>query len=260
IAGAEIRPGNRAVIHHVSAYLRPNGGKKNTLYTTASKDYCLTGMVPGSSPMRLPSGLAKLIAPGWDIVLSVHYQPNGMPQEDRTSIALELADPRAVRQQLVTRSFMNMDIVLPPNQITEQRVSWTLEDDYTLHVLYPHMHVRGKSMRFEADGEILLNVQPYDFNWQNGYVLSEPRRLAKGTTITCIARFDNTAGNPNNPDPNQTVRWGDQSTDEMLQATFEVTRTHEDRLAFDWRLLLPFPPLLGLLYFSFRTFSFRSRR
>ena len=86
-------------------------------------------------------------------------------------------------------------------------------------------------MRFEADGEILLDVPRYDFNWQTRYVLAEPKRLKKGTVVLCTAVYDNTNANPNNPDPNSAVKWGKQSTDEMFQAGFEVVRTHEDRFA-----------------------------
>jgi hypothetical protein len=85
-------------------------------------------------------------------------------------------------------------------------------------------------MQFEAGGEILLSVPRYDFGWQHGYVLAEPKRLPKGTVIRCTAIYDNTPANPNNADPNSPVQWGTQSTDEMFQGALEITRTHEDRV------------------------------
>src|SRR5207248_2886230 len=83
---------------------------------------------------------------------------------------------------------------------------------------FPHMHLRGKSFRYEAlypDGksEILLDVPRYDFNWQHRYVLAEPKRLPAGTRVRCIAHYDNSADNPANPDPSATVRAGQQTTD-----------------------------------------------
>ena len=56
-----------------------------------------------------------------------------------------------------------------------------------------------------------------------------PTRKLKDTTVTCTAVYDNTSDNPNNPDPNVTVRNGDKSKDEMMQANLDVTRTFENR-------------------------------
>ena len=83
------------------------------------------------------------------------------------------------------------------------------------------MHLRGKSFKFTAqypDGhlEVLLSVPHYDFNWQSVYRLVEPKALPKGTLIQCDAEFDNSSANPANPDPDQTVLWGEQTWDEMM--------------------------------------------
>ena len=55
----------------------------------------------------------------------------------------------------------------------------------------------------------------WDFNWQMGYDLEEPKSLPKGTRLIGVAHFDNSAANKFNPDPNTTVYWGDQNWDEM---------------------------------------------
>ena len=83
------------------------------------------------------------------------------------------------------------------------------------------MHLRGKSFKYElvtTDGkrETLLDVPAYDFNWQTSYVLEQPLDLPKGAVIHCKAAFDNSKSNLANPDPARTVRWGDQSWDEMM--------------------------------------------
>ena len=45
---------------------------------------------------------------------------------------------------------------------------------------------------------------------------AKPFPIPKGTTIECVAHFDNSAANPANPDPTKTVRWGDQTWEEMM--------------------------------------------
>ena len=109
-------------------------------------------------------------------------------------------------------------------------------------------------MRVDVNGETLLYVPRFDFNWQHRYVLAEPKRLRRGAVIHCTAEYDNTAENPNNPDPSATVQTGYQSTDEMFQLDLDVTRTHEDRLALPRRAFLaPVAVLLvTLLYFCWR--------
>jgi hypothetical protein len=83
------------------------------------------------------------------------------------------------------------------------------------------MHVRGRDFEYRAvypDGtrEILLSVPQYDFNWQSAYRLKSPKRLPAGTRIECTAHYDNSKGNPANPDPKKNVTWGDQTWEEMM--------------------------------------------
>ena len=93
--------------------------------------------------------------------------------------------------------------------------------------IQPHMHVRGKSMEVRAvyaDGrtQTLLTVPKYDFNWQTTYVFKQPVDLPAGTRLESVAGFDNSVNNSYNPDPGATVRWGDQTTEEMHIAFLEL--------------------------------------
>src|SRR5690606_13745612 len=56
------------------------------------------------------------------------------------------------------------------------------------------------------------------------YRLAEPKSFPAGTKIRCVAHFDNSAGNLNNPDPSKTVRWGAQTWDEMLLGYFDIAQ------------------------------------
>lgn len=92
---------------------------------------------------------------------------------------------------------------------------------------FREVNLRGKSFRYTAiypDGkkEVLLDIPKYDFNWQTGYRLAEPMTLPVGSKIFCEAVFDNSANNPNNPDPMQLVTWGDQTYDEMMIGYFDI--------------------------------------
>ena len=59
--------------------------------------------------------------------------------------------------------------------------------------------------------ETILSVPDYDFSWQIGYDLAEPKSLPAGSRIIVSGAFDNSPQNLANPEPSTTVRWGDQS-------------------------------------------------
>jgi len=192
--------------------------------------------VPGHKPMWLPEGTAKRVPAGSRLVIQIHYTPTGAPQEDQCTIGLVFADPKTVRKEVVTDMVVNPRFEIPPGdpsyQVEAERV---LEQDEEVLELMPHTHVRGSAFKYVAiypDGkkEVLLDVPHYDFNWQNSYVMAEPKLLPKGTTLYCEARYNNSASNLANPNPNETVRWGEQTWEEMMIGYYDRTLAAEDRI------------------------------
>jgi peroxiredoxin len=233
VQAAEVRPGNRAVVHHCNVFLQPPGAP-DFMEAGALGSFCLAAMAPGTPPLLLPDGLAKRIPAGWRIVLVLHYTTTGSPQTDRTRLGLKLVDPKRVTKEVATKLMYDLDLEIPPG-VADHTVSqtWQINNAVDLLAFFPHMHLRGKSFRYEAlypDGneEILLEVPRYDFNWQHRYVLAEPKRLPAGSRLRCTAVYDNSAGNPANPDPTATVRAGTQSFDEMFNGYFDVVLADQD--------------------------------
>jgi hypothetical protein len=74
----------------------------------------------------------------------------------------------------------------------------------------------------DGRAETILSVPRYDFQWQIVYYLSKPLQLPQGTRVEVLAHWDNSANNPNNPDPSAVVKYGFQSSDEMLNANMGV--------------------------------------
>jgi len=116
----------------------------------------------------------------------------------------------------------NGDFKVPPRN-PESRTLAILDvpRDTMIYELAPHMHKRGSWFRYEAlypNGkyEVLLSVPRYNFNWQHTYRFAEPKRVPAGTRILCTGAFDNSKSNPDNPNPEKTVTWGDQSFEEMF--------------------------------------------
>ncbi len=226
IAASDVVPGERSVVHHVIVFISPPEERSRRGLGW------LAAYVPGQSSMQLPTGQARLVPAGSKLIFQLHYTPNGSPQEDLTKIGLVFAEPETVTEEIITVVALEEKFEIPA-QVENYKVSTTRRHwpaAGRLLAMSPHMHVRGKSFRFEAiwpEGseerrEILLDIPNYDFNWQNSYQLAEPIEIPQGFAIECIARYDNSEQNLVNPDPNAVVRWGDQTWDEMMIGFFEV--------------------------------------
>ena len=133
-----------------------------------------------------------------------------------------------VRHEVKTFNLLNRDFRIEPQEADKEVFqSMVFPGDVLLISLFPHMHLRGKSFRYEAtypsgQTETLLSVPQYDFMWQHRYVLAEPTRLPAGTTVRGVAVYDNSAANLANPDPSAAVVYGKLTTDEMFHGYFDA--------------------------------------
>ncbi|MGA3189778.1 MAG: thiol-disulfide isomerase [Bryobacteraceae bacterium] len=224
VQAVEVRPGNRAVVHHIVVYIRKPG---STWTGGPTKADILTVYAPGSTPDSWPEGTAKLIKAGSDLVFEIHYTPNGKPASDRTTIALAFAK-KPPGKRVLTLQLNNDHFLIPAGERDYRVTAWgSIPNDGLLLSFFPHMHLRGKSFLFALnDGksglEELLNVPNYDFFWQLSYRLQTPIPVKKGMRLQCWGTFDNSANNPRNPDPDADVRYGQQSWEEMMIGFFDV--------------------------------------
>ncbi len=218
VSALEVKPGAADVVHHVLIALREANGSID------ERSY-LAVYVPGDTPSVYPEGYAKRLPAGATLVFQLHYTPNGKERFDRSQLALRFAsEPPLFEVQ--TDAVVNEDFEIPPGAPAhEVREKMRLGEDTGVVALFPHMHLRGKDFRFVAhlpDGKQQeLLFAHYDFQWQESYLLPDPLLLPQGTVLECIAHYDNSKANPNNPDPSKTVRWGDQSFEEMFIGYFD---------------------------------------
>jgi hypothetical protein len=260
VQAVEVRPGARAVVHHVIVTARPGKpeprpggftfargmnvprgqtgaegaaktedpkhGKGQSLFPAPQRlGSFIGGFAPGSTAFNYEPGTAMLLRAGSTIVLQMHYTPAGKETVDRTKVGLFFAkEPPKTELRLGT--LLNGALQIPAGEkdysIAAEMTSLT---DVTLRSLMPHTHLRGKSWEYTAifpDGrsEVILSVSRYDFNWQTEYVFAEPLKLPKGSKIRAVAHYDNSAANKSNPDPKIDVKWGDQTWEEMMFTAF----------------------------------------
>jgi peroxiredoxin len=236
VQAAEARPGAREVVHHIIVYVRDKsrmgrrtggggGGGGRNPGSSPPRDGIGNGLLvahaPGDMPLMLKPGQAKKLPRGSVLVFQMHYTPDGVERKDRSSVGLIFAK-QPPRSEVRTRAVAQRVLLIPPGASNHQVTSRSSFDrDVEVLSLMPHMHLRGKDFKYVAvypDGkkETLLSVPKYDFGWQSNYRLAKPLRLPAGSRIECTAHFDNSADNPNNPDPKKLVLWGDQTWQEMM--------------------------------------------
>jgi hypothetical protein len=235
--GGAFREGGDEVVQTQDSFVRAGAFK-------------LVGEAPGKGAEVHAAGTAKRIRPGMYFQFNIHYQPDGRPEKDRSMLGLwfskvpvthevltkgvtdqvfvggkEITETRLINGKQVTTRGKIPNI--PPNadnwEITAQT---TIKEDITIEAFAPHMHLRGKDIRYilqwpDGRQQTLLDVPGYDFNWQLHYELEPPLKVPAGSRLIAIAHYDNSIKNRYNPAPQKEVRWAEQSWDEMFIPWFE---------------------------------------
>jgi hypothetical protein len=274
----EIRPGNRAVVHHAGVFVVdiPEGativkgrlvmpdGKASTDRGAGAAgradDTALPGAnkllswVPGRGVDSHRADIGKRIPAGKYINWQIHYNPIGKATTDRTRLGIWFNKAAVTHELLIrqagdplatTKGGLSLyraegkEVEYTADEGSTRRRSktpnippyaedWSLTgitpvtEDITLYAMSPHMHLRGKSLRWVVvfpDGreQTILDVPKFDFNWQIEYELAEPFKIPAGSKILGIGKYDNSPKNKWNPAPNLEVYWSEQSWDEMYQ-------------------------------------------
>ncbi len=247
----EIRPTNlkaRKVVHHSIAYLvlnpdnvaAVNTGTANGPAPAASVDDLvnrrpqLMEWAIGKGYDLFTEGTGKMIMPGEKLSWDQHLHASGEEIDAGSEIALWLY-PKG--QEPTKRSYLIgftglkkrgfLDIA--PNSIAYTEGFTVLKENTLITNFQPHFHLRGKAMEVKAilpDGstQVVSYVGKFNFNWMTNYIYADDAAPAfpKGTVIQVSAWYDNTKANPNNPDPDQWVGYGDRTVDEMAHAWMNV--------------------------------------
>jgi hypothetical protein len=235
----EFHPGNPKVVHHALFYLDMTGEARRLDAASNGKGYpCfggprivpsggLGGWAPGATPQPLPPGMGYVIEKGADLVVQIHYHPDGKPETDQSALGLTFTEEsrKGLANILVGPRRIDLPAGDAHHEITDFSV---VPADVELIGITPHAHLLCKEMKVDArfpDGKsaTLVWIKDWDFNWQGQYRYVSPIMLPKGTRIEMRYVYDNSEGNPHNPShPPKAVKFGEQTTDEMGFAFLQV--------------------------------------
>ena len=229
VRGSEVSPGDYGVVHHViPTVIPPSGGIArgeglNSVLALNPEVPTMAGYAPGYSDRMEKENTGALLEAGSTIVFQMHYTTSGKETVDETELGIYFYPEDMIPEQRVSgRPAESEDIYIPPG-VKDHPISASLvmDRDVYLQSVLPHMHFRGKRVKYTAqypDGteQVLFSQPLYNFNWQLTYHFEDPVFLPAGTTVLVNGAFDNSAQNPFNPDPSIPVYDGEQSWEEMF--------------------------------------------
>ena len=260
VKAVEIRPGDKRYVHHANILVDRTGASRSREAVPGAgfggmeiriesqvfdPDSHLLFWKPGTVPSVEPDGMALRLDKGTDLILNTHLQPSGKPEVIQPSIGLYFTPHAATKFPMLLQLENDLKLNIPPGD-----KNFVVTDDFTLPVdvevlgIYPHAHYLGKDIQAFAtlpDGvkESLIHIPQWNLNWQAVYRYAEPVRLPKGTTISLRYTYDNSDGNPLNPNhPPVRVMGGNRSSDEMCHLWLQVLPVDFDPAQGDPRMAL----------------------
>ncbi len=233
VKAATLMPGDRRGVHHILAGYIPGEPRKGPA-SAAQWEANYGEYAVGGESFKVPEGMGIYLPPGGHMGFQMHYTPYGKEAVDNSKMALYFypegeTPERIMRHTVIADNF----IELPPNTDKHKEVAYlTFPKEAKLYSVFLHTHYRGQAGRLDMilpDGtkQELINLPRYDFNWQRTYDFAEPVTVPAGAKLVATYLYDNSVRNAANPDPDDTVIWGDQSWEEMHYTSIYYEWTDE---------------------------------
>lgn len=245
ISKIEVMVGLPDVVHHADLFLDYSDQSANfdaedpmpgfnSSTGFPNSDYYINAWQPGGNIANYPRGWGITLDPGASFVIEIHYGPGAIGQIDSTKMNLEFVkdveNPRAIGTAWLLQDsapiLVDGPLVIPANQTKTFHQERTLNYDYSMIAICPHMHLLGSSYKVwyetpEGDSVNLINIPKWDFHWQKYYTFETIQKVPAGATIKSEGTFDNTINNHDNPNlPPIEVAKGLNTSDEMFLCYF----------------------------------------
>jgi hypothetical protein len=170
---------------------------------------------PGGGVTRLPEGTGLPLVAGRKLVLQIHYNlaPGTFP--DHTVVRLQTA-PSVARPSAFT-PIADLALEVAPGQelgVSTRTFTLGTPASATIYGVLPHMHTLGRTLRLEAStgapasNTCIVNVDRWDFNWQNAWWYETPLVGSGVTSFTLSCGYDTRSRTT-------PVTWGEGTADEM---------------------------------------------
>ncbi|MCH7857087.1 MAG: cytochrome c [Gemmatimonadetes bacterium] len=247
IKALQVKPRGKAVtvVHHANSTfqrLQDDGSFRGT--GDRATEYAM-----GKLGEIIPEGVCRVLPADTYIRWDIHMYPGGLGKTAVNDVIeanvvdlaiwLHPADYEyEYKQDLVSYNFMEgkRDLLIPPNGslMTQGFRSW--DHPVRIDSFQPHGHLRLRSASLEIyypktrRTEIISMVSNWSATWHQSHIYEDhvAPLIPTGAMLIMKQWFDNTSGNPNNPDPDQWVDYGSRTADEMSHFWLGVTHLDEE--------------------------------
>jgi hypothetical protein len=172
----------------------------------------LGGSGPGTMGGTLPDGVAMKFARGSQILLNLHlFNTGAAPISGRSGAEIQVTEPNQVKTLADGVAIGPLKLTVPPGRSVQSGVC-TVDHDFTIFSIMPHMHQTGTHMKVvarRAAGDLVIQDGPFDFYNQRAQRL-DPLDMKTGDTISIECTYENTS--------ERTLHFGESSNDEMCIA------------------------------------------
>ena len=247
IKAVQVKPRGdaKAVVHHANSSIvmpQPDGSMERLSMLT---EYAM-----GKWGEIVPEGVCRTIPAGAVVSWSIHMFPGGvgstapgtMIKDNVVEIGLWL-HPEGYEKEAQYKQDLSLyqispqeDIVIPPNGYSMTQGFHSFDHPVRIDSFQPHGHLRMNAASLEifypetGRTEQISQISKWSATWHHSHIYNEDVAplLPTGAVLVLKQWYDNTADNPNNPDPDMWVMGGSRTGDEMTHAWLAVTHLDDE--------------------------------
>lgn len=251
IKAVQVKPRGdaRAVVHHANSSVEaPDENGEFQRYGQ------LTEYAMGKWGELMPPGVCRTLPAGGRVSWDIHMFPGGvgataqgkMIKDNVVEIGLwfhdedfiEKTNPykQDLRLYQMREGYENGNLIIPPNGYVMTQGFHSFDHPVRIDSFQPHGHLRMNAASLEifypetGRTEQISQISKWSATWHHSHIYNPDVAplLPTGAVLVIKQWYDNTAGNPNNPDPDQWVYGGSRTGDEMSHAWIAVTHLDDE--------------------------------
>ncbi len=251
IKAVQVKPRGdaKAVVHHANSSLQaPDENGEFQAYGQ------LTEYAMGKWGEVIPEGVCRTVPAGSRVSWDIHMFPGGvggtaqglMIKDNVVEIGLWFHDEDFIAETTPFKQDLRLyqlrsgyeagQLIVPPNGYTMTQGFHSFDHPVRIDSFQPHGHLRMNAASLEVFypetglTEQISQISNWSATWHHSH-LYEPEAaplLPVGAVLVIKQWYDNTAANPNNPDPDMWVVGGSRTGDEMSHAWIAVTHLDDE--------------------------------
>ena len=247
IKAVQVKPRGdaKAVVHHANSTV-----EMQLEDGSMERQSMLTEYAMGKWGEIVPEGVCRTIPAGAMVRWSIHMFPGGvgatapgtMIKDNVVEIGLWL-HPEGYEEEAKYKQDLSLyqispqeDIVIPPNGYSMTQGFHSFDHPVRIDSFQPHGHLRMNAASLEifypetGRTEQISQISKWSATWHHSHIYNEDVAplLPTGAVLVLKQWYDNTAENPNNPDPDMWVMGGSRTGDEMTHAWLAVTHLDDE--------------------------------